>query len=54
MQQPLAHLYFLTVLEQLQKKEHTANFLIRIASKLDEVRVLIFVVKTCMHYMVYE
>ena len=38
MQQPLAHLYFLMVLEQLQTKAHSANFLIRCASRLDEVR----------------
>jgi len=38
MQQPLAHLYFLTTLEQLQTKAHSANFLILCASRLDEVR----------------
>ena len=52
MQQPLAHLYFLTILEQLQKREHNANFLIRIASWLDEVRTQTFVVKHA-HYTVY-
>lgn len=39
MQQPLAHLYFLTVLEQLQTKAYSmrVNFLIRRASKYSEV-----------------
>ena len=39
MQQPLAHLYFLTVLEQLQAKACSmrVNFLIRRASKYSEV-----------------
>ena len=49
MQQPLAHLYFLTVLEQLQTKAHSANFLIRIATRLDEVRTLTFLVKYLAH-----
>ena len=54
MQQPLAHLYFLTILEQLLKKEHTANFLIRIASRLDEVRTQIFVESMLITQCMYE
>lgn len=40
MQQHLAHLYFLTVLEQLQTKAHKPNFLVRLASKIDKVRTI--------------
>ena len=40
MQQHLAHLYFLTVLEQLQTKSHKPNFLVRLASKIDKVRMI--------------
>jgi len=50
MQQPLAHLFFLTVLEQLQTKESTANFLILSALKIDEVRTSNFVVSIGSHF----
>lgn len=40
MQQHLAHLYFIAVLEQLQTKAPKPNFLIRLASKIDEVGIL--------------
>ena len=43
MQQPLAHLYFIAVFEQLQTKMHTANFFVRLASKIDEVRIILHV-----------
>ena len=40
MQQQLAHLYFIAVLEQLQTKAPKPNFLIRLASKIDEVGIV--------------
>ena len=40
MQQHLAHLYFIAVLEQLQMKAPKPNFLIRLASKIDEVGIV--------------
>ena len=40
MQQHLAHLYFIAVLEQLQTKAPKPNFLIRLASKIDEVGII--------------
>ena len=40
MQQHLAHLYFIAVLERLQTKAPKPNFLIRLASKIDEVGII--------------
>ena len=55
MQQPLAHLYFLTVLEQLQTKAHKPNFLVRLASKIDKVRMIYskFIVYLLVHFIVF-
>ena len=41
MQQPLAHVYFLTVLEHLMGKGHGASHLVRLATKITEVSSII-------------
>ena len=37
MQQPLAHLYFLTVLELLQTRKYQSDHLVRLAGKISVV-----------------
>ncbi len=41
MQQRLAHLYFVTVLEHLTSKNHGASHLVRLANKTTEVSAMV-------------
>ena len=47
-QQPLAHIYFLTVLEHLQMKKHRPNHLCRLAENIAKAsRLLLLTLKSC-------
>ena len=43
MQQPLADLYFMTVLEHLKEKRQTPNHLVRLAKRITKVRIYVVI-----------